>query len=144
LSKLDRQREINGHLRKGKERSVEPISPINKSDDNIPSLYLSNRRVLLVGGMTKLESFYRELVEEKKGIFEYHDGYMNGGSNGLGNKVRRADLILCPVNCNSHNACLMVKRLSKKYTKPVYMLANASLNSISQALSSYQEDLDIQ
>ena len=83
------------------------------------------------------------MIEEKGGIFEYHDGYMNGGSNGLENKIRRADVVLCPVNCNSHNACSMVKRFSKKYEKPVNMLANSSLSSISQSLFEYQKSVII-
>ncbi|MBW1745825.1 MAG: DUF2325 domain-containing protein, partial [Deltaproteobacteria bacterium] len=49
--------------------------------------------------------------------------------------VRRSDMVLCPVNCNSHNACLNVKKLCKKYCKRVQMLPSSSLSSISQALS---------
>ncbi|MCD4805265.1 MAG: DUF2325 domain-containing protein [Desulfobacterales bacterium] len=48
--------------------------------------------------------------------------------------VRRSDMVLCPVNCNSHNACLCVKKLCKKYCKPVQMLPSSSSSSISQAL----------
>ena len=141
--KLKRQRQINSDLRKEVDRVTNQISTSDQSDDKYPFSDLEHKRVLIVGGMTKLEAFYRKLIEEKEGIFEYHDGYMNGGSTGLENKVRRAHVVLCPVNCNSHAACSMVKRLSKKYERPVYMLSNSSLSSISQALFEYQKSLCI-
>jgi len=143
LSKFDSQKEIKGNLRKKSENVIKCCHNLNQYDGKDPSLELSNKHILIVGGITKLEVFYRKLIEEKGGIFEYHDGYMNGGSNGLENKIRRADVVLCPVNCNSHNACSMVKRLSKKYEKPVNMLANSSLSSISQALFEYQKSVII-
>ena len=143
LLKFERQRQINSDLRKEVDRVTNQISTSDQPDDEHPSFDLGNKRILIVGGIIKFEAFYRKLIEERGGIFEYHDGYMNGGSNGLENLVRRADVVLCPVNCNSHNACSMVKRLSKKYEKPVNMLGNSSLSSISQALFEYQKMVSV-
>jgi hypothetical protein len=143
LSKYNREKEINGHLRKQEAAFMQQITASIQSDNDHSAFDLGFKRVLIVGGMTKLETLYRELIEEKEGIFEYHDGYMNGGSTGLENKVKRADVVLCPVNCNSHNACSMVKRLSKKHERPVYMLSSSSLSSISQALLEYQRTLNV-
>lgn len=143
LSKLDRQSEVNAYLKKEADKNIQQISNLNQSDHEHQSFDIHNKRILIVGGITKLEVFYRKLIEEKGGKFEYHDGCMNGGSNGLESKIRRADVVLCPVNCNSHNACSMVKRLSKKYEKPVNMLGNSSLSSISQALFEYQKSVII-
>ena len=42
--------------------------------------------------------------------------------------------MLCPVDCNSHAACSLVKKLGKKHKKPVQMLFGSSLNAISRAL----------
>ena len=139
LSKFDSQKEMKGDLRKKTENVIKFRHNLNQYDDKDPSLDLSNKHILIVGGITKLEVFYRKLIEEKGGIFEYHDGYMNGGINSLENKIRRADMVLCPVNCNSHNASSMVKRLAKKYSKSVQMLANSSLSRISQALFEYHK-----
>ena len=141
--KLKRQRQINSDLRKEVDRVTNQISTSDQSDDKYPFSDLEHKRVLIVGGMTKLKTFYRKLIEEKGGIFEYHDGYMNGGSNGLESKLRGADVVLCPVNCNSHAACSMVKTLGKKFRKDVHMLANSSLSTISQALFEYQKSVSI-
>ena len=51
---------------------------------------------------------------------------------------RRADIILCPVNCNSHGACVKVKNLAKKHHKTFYMLPNGSLSTISRLLGGHE------
>ncbi len=88
-----------------------------------------------------MEILYRQFIEENGGIFEYHDGQMNAGTKKLENQVRRADLVLCPINYNSHTASSVTKRLCKKYQKPLRMLTNSSLSAISLTLSSVQSSL---
>ena len=48
--------------------------------------------------------------------------------------LKRADMVICPVNCNSHAACSIVKNLGKKHNKPVHMLASSSLSAVSQVI----------
>jgi uncharacterized coiled-coil protein SlyX len=99
-----------------------------------PSYDLCKKRVLIVGGIERMEKAYRKLVEERGGIFEYHAGHMKSGGKGLENSVQRADFVLCPVNCNSHGACLKVKSLGKKFKKPVHMLSNFSLSAVARTM----------
>jgi hypothetical protein len=99
-----------------------------------PEYSLCARRILVVGGITRMKHLYRELIESSGGEFEYHDGYMKAGQKTLEMKVRRSDLVLCPVNCNSHGACHKVKAFCKKYGKPIRMLPGSSLSMISGAL----------
>jgi hypothetical protein len=143
-SKLDIQREMNGHLRREMKRINTQGSALNRPGETCPSFDLSQKRVLIVGGISKMESLYRQLIEENGGIFEYHDGYMKGGTKGLENQMRRADVVLCPINYNSHAASLAVKRFGKKYNKPIWMIASPSLSTISQTLLEYQEGARIQ
>jgi hypothetical protein len=100
-----------------------------------PSFDLCRKRVLIVGGMGRMEDAYRRFVEERGGIFEYHDGRLRGGAKGLENSFRRADVVLCPVNCNSHGACQLVKNLGKKHGKPVHMLPGFGLATVSRAMA---------
>ncbi len=135
----------NRALRTKKESAKAPeatmaASPPCGAEKQCPACDLCSHRVLVVGGIKKMECFYRKTVENCGGTFEYHDGYMQSGKSELESKVRRADLVLCPVNCNSHGACLMVKRLGKKYGKKVRMLPGSSLSSISQSLWKYEKD----
>ncbi len=103
-------------------------------DPQCPSYDLCKKRVLIVGGIERMEKAYRKLVEERGGILEYHAGHMKSGGKGLESSVQRADLVLCPVNCNSHGACLKVKNLGKKFRKPVHMLSNFSLSAVARTM----------
>ncbi|MDY0227536.1 MAG: DUF2325 domain-containing protein [Desulfomicrobium apsheronum] len=105
-----------------------------KCSPSCPSYDLCKKRVLIVGGIERMEKSYRRLIEERGGVFEYHAGHMKSGGKGLESSVQRADLVLCPVNCNSHGACLKVKSLGKKFKKPVHMLSNFSLSAVARTM----------
>lgn len=139
LSKLESQREMNDHLKKEMEEIVIRISALNRCDETCPSFDLCRKRILIVGGINRMESLYRQLIEENGGIFEYHDGHIKGGKKALENRIMRADIVLCPVNINSHVACSVVKKMGKKHRKFVQMLAGSGLGVMSQALSECQE-----
>ncbi|MBN2427716.1 MAG: DUF2325 domain-containing protein [Deltaproteobacteria bacterium] len=106
---------------------------------NCPAFEFCGKRVLMVGGIDRMEGRYRELVETCGGTFEHHKGTMKKGVKKLKSSLRRADVVLCPVCNNSHTACQQVKKLGKKFNKPVYLLSNYSLNTISQAIHSQTE-----
>lgn len=94
------------------------------------------RRILIVGGIERMEALYRQRIEANGDIMEYHSGASAGsGGNKLENFLQRADLVLCPVNCNSHNSCVKVKKLCKKYNKCVHMMKNFSLSAISRTIA---------
>ena len=139
LSKFERQHEMNEHLKEEMESIVTQISALNRCDETCPSFDLCRKRILIVGGIDRMESLYRQLIEENGGIFEHYDGHMNGGKRALENRIRRADIVLCPVNINSHNACSVVKKMGKKHRKSVQMLAGSGLGAISQALLESQK-----
>lgn len=111
------------------------FEPAEGCDNKCPKYQLCSKRILIVGGITKIKHLYRNLIESSGGMFEYHDGYMKGGKKRLEAQVGRCDLVICPVNCNSHVACNKVKDLCKKFNKPVKMLSCASLSAISGALA---------
>ena len=100
-----------------------------------PNFDLCKKRILVVGGITKLKTFYKKIVESGGGAFEYHDGYIRNSKNNLEAIVKRSDFIICPVNCNSHGACSLVKKFSKKYNKNIKMLHNSSISAISEAIA---------
>lgn len=132
---LAREKEVGVSLQSELKTLIQAASLINRCDETCPSYDLCQRRVLMVGGLTKMASFYRQVIEGCNGIFEYHDGYMQKGVKTLENRLKRADMVLCPVTCNSHAACALVKKLGKKHKKPVRLLANSSLSAVGEALS---------
>ena len=106
-------------------------------NEQCPSFDLCRKRVLIVGGIERMETLYRKLVEERGGVLEYHAGHMRGGARQLEKSLQRADVVLCPVNCNSHGACVLVKNLAKKYRKPVHMMPNFSLSAVAGVIGAH-------
>ncbi len=92
------------------------------------------QRVLVVGGIERMQPLYKEVIEAKGHVFEYHAGHLRKGGNKLENCLQRADIVLCPVNCNSHTACLQVKSLCKKYKKNLQFMKNFSICAIERTL----------
>lgn len=115
-----------------------PPCDVAHCNEDCPSFDLCRKRVLIVGGIERMETLYRKLVEEEGGgILEYHAGHMQGGKKQLEQSLQRADVVLCPVNCNSHGACALVKNLAKKYRKPVHMMPNFSLSAVAGVISGH-------
>lgn len=106
----------------------------NCSEESCSKFRLCAKKIFMIGGMTKMKSFYKEMVENAGGIFDYHDGYLKNSNANIEAKVKRCDIVLCPVNCNSHNACQKVKRLCTQHNKDLKILHNSSLSTVSQAL----------
>jgi hypothetical protein len=125
---------VNDQMRESMYETLKDMRRINDCDECCPSFDLCSKRVLIVGGIERMASLYRQMIEARGGVLDYHDGSMNGGTRQLEDSLRRADIVLCPVNCNSHAACSAVKRLGKKYGKPTHMMANFSLSAISRMI----------
>ena len=139
-AELEHQRELTGRFRKETREAIDGVFTVNHCGEACPSFDLCKKRILIVGGLTRMESLYRELIESSGGIFEYHDGYMKKGVRSLESRLRRADVVLCPVNCNSHGACSVVKNLAKKHNKTVHMLANSSLSTVIRVIQGAAND----
>ncbi len=134
ILKVDDMSNLNLHVQEQTEAIIGEMSSWNRCDSTCPSFDLCKKRILMVGGITRIKSLYRELVESHGGVFEYHDGYVKKGAKYLEGCFKRADMVICPVNCNSHAACSIIKNLGKKHNKPVHLLPNSSLSAISQAI----------
>ncbi|VVS90608.1 uncharacterised conserved protein ucp020408 [Desulfoluna spongiiphila] len=99
-----------------------------------PEMETCSRRVLMVGGLSRMEPHYRRVAEAKGLGFEYHDGTMSGGRKCLEKQVTRCDMVVCPVTCNSHNACRSVKKLCSKHNKEIRFLPTSSISALTGVL----------
>ena len=90
---------------------------------------LCGRRVAYVGGRTGIIGHFRALVERLNGHFIYHDGGIEDHEGQLGRILGQADVVLCPVDCVSHRACLRAKTFCKRTAKPFVPLRSAGLSS---------------
>ncbi len=64
LSKLESQREMNDHLKKEMEEIFTQFPALTRCDETCPSFDLCRKRILIVGGINRMESIYRQLIEE--------------------------------------------------------------------------------
>ena len=90
---------------------------------------LCGRRVAYVGGRSGIVGHFRALVERLNGHFIHHDGGIEDHEGQLGRMLGQADVVLCPVDCVSHRACLRAKRFCKRTAKPFVPLRSAGLSS---------------
>lgn len=94
-----------------------------------------NKCILFVGGLERLEPHYRDLVEKEFGArFMRHDGDCRSGQARLLQMVKRAEAVICPLDCNSHRASLCVRKICKDLGKPCVMLRNSGLGSLKRTL----------
>ena len=100
--------------------------------DRCPSPRLCGKRVLYVGGRKRLIQHYRTVVERHGGEFLYHDGGFEESRTRLDEVMARADTVLCPVDCVSHDACQKVKSTCKKTSKPFVMLRSSGLSTLAR------------
>lgn len=96
---------------------------------------LQGRKILYVGGRSNLVPHYRALVEQHGGEFIHHDGGVEKAMNCLNNKLAGADVVLCPVDCVSHAACLRIKQFCKALSRPFVMMRSSGLSTFARELN---------
>jgi hypothetical protein len=104
------------------------------ADDDAPALKLGGARVLVVGARPARIAHWRALVERCAGALLHHDGGVDDNIAGLRGLVSRADLILFPADCVSHEAMWSAKRLATQLGKPYLAMRTASLAAFTHAL----------
>ncbi|WP_428354923.1 DUF2325 domain-containing protein [Methyloprofundus sp.] len=98
--------------------------------------------LLYVGGKTNLIPFYRELVEEHAGTFMHHDGGLEKNTQDLQQSLSKADVVVFPSSCISHDAYWKIKRICNKQNKPYQYLKSSGLYSLSSALNKIMSTIE--
>lgn len=123
------------------QRRLAMADPCLACDDqataNCPGRNLCGQTVLYVGGLHKMIPHYKQLVETLGGRFLHHDGGKEESRNLLPKMLATADAVLCPIDCVSHDACLSVKKICKRYQKPFVMMRSASLSALAKGLTDF-------
>jgi hypothetical protein len=90
--------------------------------------------LLYVGGKQARTGHLRDVAERAGAVFLYHDGGIEERGGLLLGLVCRADAVLFPVDCISHAAMLLVKRLCRQAGKRFVPLRGAGLAPFCAAL----------
>jgi hypothetical protein len=112
---------------------IDPVSELGTEDREM-GFDLNGMRVAYVGGVESLTPHYKEVIESFGGTFCYHCGRCTQGRKEMENLVDRTDLIFCPVDINSHDACRYVKRACKTRNKPCHFLRSSGLSMLIRGL----------
>jgi hypothetical protein len=96
---------------------------------------LDGLAVLYIGGRPPQVARLRALSQRAAARFLHHDGGIDERSGLLPGLISRADIALFPVDCVSHEAALMVKRLCRQAGKPWLPLRTASITAFLAAFA---------
>jgi hypothetical protein len=99
-----------------------------------PGVQLDGVMILYVGGRPNQIAAMRTAVERLGAGFLHHDGGVENHPNLLPGLVSRADVVLFPVDCISHDAANAVKSLCRQGDKRFIPLRSASVTSLLAAL----------
>jgi hypothetical protein len=113
---------------------IEPAAVLGRA---IRSLLtdLTGTTLLYVGGRAHQVAQLRLLAEQRGATLLHHDGGIDDRSGLLAAQVARASLVFFPVDCVSHNAVAVVKRVSRQIGKPYVALRSSGLTSFAVALA---------
>ncbi len=98
------------------------------------ALDLHGQQILYVGGRPRLAPYLRSLVEAHNGRFKHHDGGLEDSRAGLQNTLAAADMVFCPIDCISHDACLRVKKHCYQQAKLFIPLRSSGLSAFASGL----------
>ncbi len=104
---------------------------------------LAGKTIALVGGIESLEPHYRDVVESLGGAFCRHDGACANGDRALQDCINGSDLVVCPIEVNSHNAAKSVKRICKARGVPCVFPKTASIAGLKRALDEHSANENI-
>lgn len=110
--------------------ATQPVPPLAAMQDDI-----AGKSILYVGGRPHVLRHLKASVEARNASLLHHDGGMEQTTRSLEGMVERADIVVCPIDCISHDACLRVKSMCKQRCKPFLPLRNAGASSFHRALN---------
>ena len=117
----------------------DPIRAVAEED----TPQLEGRCILYVGGRCQLLPHLRARAASWKACLLHHDGGQEESLHSLGRLVDRADVVLCPIDCVSHQACLKVKGLCRRRAKPFVPLRSSSATCFTRAIKALQGALPV-
>jgi len=87
-----------------------------------------------VGGRSHVIDHYREIVARCNGEFDHHDGGIEDKPQRLNALLSSADVVICAIDCVSHDAYNRSKRFCKRFAKPCVLLRSSGVSTFARAL----------
>ncbi|HID97698.1 MAG TPA: DUF2325 domain-containing protein [Thermodesulfobacteriaceae bacterium] len=106
----------------------------NCGTSRCPGPDLCGRRLLYVGGHHHLVPHYKALAASCNADLTHHDGGTEASINRLYGVLSRADVVICPVDCISHDACKCVKKVAKRCGKQFFAIRGSGVSALARCL----------
>ncbi len=135
-SLLDAVTDIDPHTRLFATR-IEP----RQVDEQAAPAPVAGCQFLYVGGRCHLVPHLRARAEASDACLLHHDGGQEETLKSLDGLVEQADVVFCPVDCISHQACLKAKHLCKRQAKPFIPLRSSSTSCFARAIKMLEIDV---
>lgn len=116
------------------ERRLQDVLRAPSANTQAHPVQLDGRRVVYIGGRPSLAPHMRSLVERMDGSFVHHDGGLEDNRAKLEEIVQSADLVFCPVDCVSHDACLRAKSCCRRKGADFLPLRSSGISSFAVGL----------
>jgi hypothetical protein len=117
------------------EQQIERLMPAEMQEDKGAALDLHGLSVLYVGGRNHQIPQLRGVVDGANGQLLHHDGGVEHNATMIPGLISRADIVVFPVDCISHEAVIAVKRSCRLMGKRYVPLRTSSLASLLAALA---------
>ena len=101
-----------------------------------PFCMLSDTTISVIGGLSRLEQQYREVVERLGARCRYHCGNCQQGGKNLKQIIQSSDRVVFITSINSHNALRVTKGICKKEGKPLHLLRETSPAALEKIFAS--------
>jgi Tfp pilus assembly protein FimV len=101
---------------------------------------LTDTTVLYVGGRAGSVSHLRKIAAATGAALLSHDGGIEERCGVLSGLVARADVVLFPVDCVSHEAAAIIKRACRHLSKPFMALRSSGISSFAAALRQIESE----
>lgn len=112
----------------------------SRDADGSAAPQLAELTLLYVGGRAGSVPHLRKLAECFGAALLSHDGGLEERSGLLSGLVARADVVLFPVDCVSHEAAASIKRACRQLSKPFIPLRSSGISSFVASLRQVKRD----
>lgn len=110
------------------------VTPPDGAHEFAATNRLDSVAVLYVGGRPQQQSSLKIFAAPRGIAMLFHDGGIDDRHGLLAGLISRADAVVFPVDCVSHEAALAVKRLCRNAAKPFVPLRSSGISSFLAAL----------
>ncbi|MGI9505754.1 MAG: DUF2325 domain-containing protein [Geminicoccaceae bacterium] len=113
---------------------VTRIEPRQVNEQTAPAAPVAGCQLLYVGGRCHMLPHLRARAGASDACLLHHDGGQEETLKSLDGLVEQADVVFCPIDCISHQACLRAKHLCKRQAKPFVPLRSSSASCFARAI----------